>query len=89
MVSAIRPQSWVGTGANQSIDAAQVRAALDDDQIAQVAQSLGVDDQQASQVLAQVLPGLVNTVTPEGEEPSASDLDRLVETLQGFAQLSL
>jgi uncharacterized protein YidB (DUF937 family) len=76
--------SWVGTGANQAIDADQVRAALDDDQIAQVAQSLGVDDQQASEVLAQVLPGLVNSVTPEGQEPSDGDLDRLVETLNGF-----
>ncbi len=77
--------SWVSTGENQSIDAGQVREALGDDHIAQVAERLGVDGDQASQVLAQVLPGLVNTVTPDGEEPSEADLNRLVETLQGFA----
>jgi uncharacterized protein YidB (DUF937 family) len=78
--------SWVGTGENHAIGADQVRQALGDDQINQVAQHLGVDSDQASRVLARVIPGLVNTVTPDGEEPSDSDLDKLVETLKGFAR---
>jgi uncharacterized protein YidB (DUF937 family) len=77
--------SWVGTGENRPIDAEQVREALGADEIDQVAQRLGVDSDQASQVLAQVIPGLVNTVTPDGEKPSDSDLDKLVETLKGFS----
>jgi uncharacterized protein YidB (DUF937 family) len=77
--------SWVGTGENQQIGADEVRRALGDGQIEQVAQHLGVDGEQASQVLAQILPGLVNTVTPDGEEPSEADLDKLAETLKRFA----
>ncbi|MFN8222967.1 MAG: YidB family protein [Gaiellales bacterium] len=76
--------SWVSTGDNHAIDASQIAQALGGEQLSQVASHLGVDDQQASQVLAQVLPGLVNTVTPDGEEPSDDELDRLASVLSGF-----
>ena len=35
-------------------------------------------------MLAEVLPGLVNTVTPDGKEPSQEDLDKLADVLKGF-----
>ncbi len=75
--------SWVGTGENQPIEPEQVSQALGGAQIEQIAQQLGVDGTQASALLAQVIPGLVNAVTPEGEEPSEDDLSRLVGALQG------
>lgn len=78
--------SWVSTGENEPIDPSQISQALGGEQVAQVADQLGVDRDQASQLLAQVLPGLVNTVTPDGEEPSDSELDQLADVLKGFAQ---
>jgi len=76
--------SWVSTGENKPIEPEQVKQALGDDQVAQVADHLGIDHDQASQVLAEVLPGLVNTVTPDGKEPSQEDLDKLADVLKGF-----
>jgi uncharacterized protein YidB (DUF937 family) len=76
--------SWVSTGENQAIDPEQIKQALDADQIGQIADHLGIDADQASQVLAEVLPGLVNTVTPDGKEPSNDELDRLADALKGF-----
>ena len=76
--------SWVSTGENQAIDPAQITEALGPEQLGQVADHLGVDNEQASQVLAEVLPGLVNTVTPDGTEPSNDDLDKLADVLKGF-----
>ncbi len=73
--------SWVGTGANEPIDAEHVEAALGTDRIAEVAQQLGVPAGQASQLLAQVLPGLVNAVTPEGTLPQDAELNTLTGLL--------
>lgn len=75
--------SWVSTGENKSIDPAQVSQALGGE-VSQVASQLGIDEGQASQLLAQVLPGLVNTVTPDGSEPSGHELDKLADVLKSF-----
>lgn len=78
--------SWVGTGANEPIDASDLRHVLGDEEIAQVAQQLGTDPDTASQFLAQITPNVVNAVTPEGQLPDEAELDRLVGVLNGFAQ---
>lgn len=78
--------SWVGTGENESVSPDEVRQALGEEQVQQVASQLGVGPDDASRVLAGVLPGLVNTVTPDGEQPSDDDLDRLAGTLEGFGR---
>lgn len=77
--------SWVGTGANEAISSTDVRQALGDDGVAQVAAELGVDPDQASEVLAGILPGLVNTVTPDGHVPSDDELDRFADAFAGLA----
>lgn len=76
--------SWVSTGDNKPIDPAQVTQALGGE-VSQVAGQLGIDEGQASELLAHVLPGLVNTVTPDGSEPSNADLDKLADVLKGFS----
>jgi uncharacterized protein YidB (DUF937 family) len=74
--------SWVSTNENQGISPDAVRGALGDE-VAQVADQLGVDHDRAAELLAGVLPGLVNAVTPEGQVPGDHDLDRLVEAVHG------
>lgn len=59
-------QSWVGTGANQPVSADQLGGALGPDLMASLGSLLGGNGQQASSVLAQVLPGLVDQMTPQG-----------------------
>ena len=67
-------QSWVGTGQNEAISREQVQEVLSSDQIAGVAHRLGVSPDRAASVLANVLPGVVDAVTPDGKLPSARDL---------------
>ena len=68
-------QSWVGTGANEPVDAAAVREAMDDDELDQIAQQLGISQDEAAEAVAQVLPDVVDKVTPGGSLPDDTELD--------------
>jgi uncharacterized protein YidB (DUF937 family) len=65
-------QSWVGTGANASVSAQQLKSVLGHDAVASVASQAGVSPAQASGGLASVLPELVNQLTPGGKIPANS-----------------
>ena len=67
-------QSWIGTGANLPISADQLQAALGPDTVAAVARKVGVPPEQAQQALAQLLPQLVDKLTPNGQVPQQQDL---------------
>ena len=69
-------QSWVSTGPNEQVDAADVKAALDDQELADIAQKLGVSEDEAAEAVAQVLPDVVDQATPAGELPDDDELDR-------------
>jgi uncharacterized protein YidB (DUF937 family) len=69
-------QSWVGTGRNQPVDATDVRQALDDEELEQVAQQLGVSQDEAAEAVAEVLPDVVDQMSPNGELPDQPELDR-------------
>lgn len=64
-------QSWVGTGANQPVSPDALGSALGPDLMGALGGLLGGSGQQASSVLAQVLPGLVDQLTPQGRVPEA------------------
>jgi uncharacterized protein YidB (DUF937 family) len=62
--------SWVGTGANVPVSGDQLHQALGPDALSGLAAKLGVSTQQAGGVLSQVLPELVNQMTPNGQLPA-------------------
>ena len=62
--------SWVGTGQNQAISPNQVTQVLGDGQIGQIASQLGLNSGQASGILAQLLPHVVDHMTPGGQVPA-------------------
>jgi uncharacterized protein YidB (DUF937 family) len=62
--------SWVGTGANMPINASQLQEVLGSGAIGQIAQQLGVSHGDASSGLAQVLPQLIDKLTPNGQVTS-------------------
>jgi uncharacterized protein YidB (DUF937 family) len=66
--------SWVSTGANQPVSADQVSQVLGSGQIGQIAAQLGLDHGQASGILAQFLPQLVDHLTPNGAVPPAHSM---------------
>jgi uncharacterized protein YidB (DUF937 family) len=64
-------QSWVGSGANQPINAQQIQQALGSDRVKQIAARVGLDPNVVSQKLSAVLPQIVNHLTPNGQVPAA------------------
>jgi uncharacterized protein YidB (DUF937 family) len=67
--------SWVGTGQNQPISAADVKEVVGQEKIAEVAKQANISEDQAADVLAQAIPAVVDHVTPEGDVPDASKVD--------------
>ncbi len=77
--------SWVGTGENATVSGDQIHNALGGDFINQIASKLGVDASQASGGLAQLLPTLIDKLTPNGAVPA--DGDQLAQGLAGLRKL--
>ena len=67
---AAQASSWVATGANMPITGNQVQEVLGTGSIGQIAQQLGLSHGEASAWLAQLLPQLINHLTPNGQVPS-------------------
>ena len=62
--------SWVGTGANTPITGNQLQEILGTGSIGQIAQQLGLSHGDASSGLAQVLPQIIDHLTPTGQIPA-------------------
>ncbi|RQV10330.1 DUF937 domain-containing protein [Burkholderia cenocepacia] len=67
--------SWVGTGENQPISPDTLQNVLGSDVVGSLASKVGIDPSQASSILAQVLPHVVNGATPNGEVPANGQVD--------------
>jgi uncharacterized protein YidB (DUF937 family) len=63
-------QSWVGKGANLPISAEQIQSVLGSGPLAQVAEKLGIDPQQAATQVSAILPQLIDHLTPDGAIPA-------------------
>ena len=71
---AIQVKSWIGTGHNEPVSGQQVQQALGPDEVQKLADQTGTSTDQASNMLAQTLPHLVDQSTPEGEVPQQDPL---------------
>lgn len=67
--------SWVGNGENQPISSDTLQNVLGSDTVNALASKVGIDPSQASGLLAQVLPHVVNGATPNGEVPAGGQVD--------------
>jgi len=63
-------QSWVQQGQNQTVSGEEIRQAMDPAVLNQIAQQADMTPEQASNTVAQVLPEMVNKVTPQGQLPT-------------------
>lgn len=70
-------QSWIGTGANQPVSGDQLGSALGPDLMGTIASQLGGSPAQASGTLADLLPGLIDQLTPKGQLPTDNGADGL------------
>jgi uncharacterized protein YidB (DUF937 family) len=70
--------SWVGSGQNQPVSANQLSSALGPDVIKNLAQRSGLSEDDLSKQLSQVLPGLVDKLTPNGRLPTMAELSQML-----------
>ena len=69
--------SWISPGQNMAISTEQVHTALGSDVVKDLADKAGVSPDAAGSSLAQLLPMLVDKLTPNGQMPQK---DNLLET---------
>lgn len=64
--------SWLGSGANLPISPEQVREALGNEQVQQIAQSIGLPTDKILEMMSQYLPDTVDKMSPNGtlEDPT-------------------
>jgi uncharacterized protein YidB (DUF937 family) len=70
--------SWIGTGPNKSVAPSQISNALSPEIIDALSQRTGLPKDQISQILSQVLPNLVDQLTPQGQLPTQQEIARLM-----------
>jgi uncharacterized protein YidB (DUF937 family) len=77
--------SWVGTGQNLPVSAEQLQSALGGGDggglLAQLAQQAGMSNGEAANGLSQILPGLIDKLTPDGQVPQQDTLEKMLGSL--------
>jgi uncharacterized protein YidB (DUF937 family) len=69
-------KSWVGTGQNQPVSPGQLGSALGPSIIKMLAQKSGIPEEELTKQISQVLPGIVDKLTPNGRLPTAAELSQ-------------
>jgi uncharacterized protein YidB (DUF937 family) len=62
--------SWIGSGQNQPIAPDQLTQVLGSDTLSDIAAQLGMPSGAVAGQLSQVLPGLIDQLTPHGQAPA-------------------
>jgi len=66
--------SWIGSGQNQPVQPGQLGTVLGPNIIKALAQSSGLSEAELTRQLSQVLPGVVDKLTPNGRMPTLAEL---------------
>ena len=74
--------SWVGKGRNLPISPAQLTRALGPERITQLAQASGVNAGAAAQILSELLPPVVDHLTPDGQVPESGQISKIATTVK-------
>ncbi len=73
--------SWVSTGQNLPISPDQLQNALGSGELGSLAEKLGMSTGDVSSQLADLLPGVVDKLTPNGQVPDMGSLGDLLGSL--------
>lgn len=74
--------SWISTGENKPVSPDQITDALGVDTIQAVAQRLGISGSDASVALSELLPQVIDKLTPNGTVPEESLLEEGLKILK-------
>ena len=73
--------SWIGTGQNLPISADQLQNVLHSGVLQNIAAKTGMDTGQLSSILSQMLPHVVDKLTPNGQVPDSGALAQMMNGL--------
>jgi len=76
--------SWVGTGKNLPVSGDQLKSALGDDTIKNIASKLGMDFNAVTTQLSNLLPDVVDKLTPDGTIPEGDIMSKGMDMLGGL-----
>ena len=76
--------SWVGTGKNLPVSQDQIQSVLGSDQIKNIASKLGMDPNAVTSQLSNLLPDVVDKLTPDGKVPEGDLMSKGMELLGGL-----
>ena len=71
--------SWISTGKNQPISADQIQDGVGKEQIQQLADKIGMSPEAAKSKLAELLPVIIDKLTPEGKIPETGFLGKTLD----------
>lgn len=75
--------SWIGTGKNLPISPEQLQSVLGDERIQAIAKGMGLSTQDVSSHLSQLMPTLIDKMTPDGQAPAAGEVGGLLQAIKG------
>jgi uncharacterized protein YidB (DUF937 family) len=76
--------SWIGTGQNLPISSSQIQDVLGADTIKGIASKLGLDANAVTEQLSNLLPQVVDKLTPDGKIPEGDILSKGMGMLGGL-----
>ena len=68
--------SWISTGENQPVSGDQIQHALGGNLIQQIAEQLGSSKSEVSGSLSNLLPEIIDKLTPNGKLPESGSLEQ-------------
>lgn len=80
-------QSWISTGQNLPISQQQIQSVLGNQMIQGVAKRAGISPDAAGAGLAQLLPKIIDQLTPNGSVPESGMLEQGLNLLRGQFKL--
>ncbi|TAK94365.1 MAG: DUF937 domain-containing protein [Aquabacterium sp.] len=75
--------SWVGTGQNLPISPEQLQSVLGNEHIQAIAQKLGISTQDVSTHLSQLLPAVIDKMTPNGQVAQGDAFGSVLGAIKG------
>lgn len=75
-------KSWIGMGKNEPIEPAQLQNALGSDVMGQFASKMGISESEAATHLSNILPEVVDKLSPDGQLPEAHNMGNIQDLLK-------
>ena len=66
--------AWISTGPNPPMTGDQVHQALGSEKVKELAAAAGISPDMANSAIAQMLPGIIDKLTPNGQVPEHSSV---------------